>query len=231
MGAIIVRHMSTELVVIKGGKEGLRVQLDEQADWSAVLVALKERLGRGGAFLNGARLQLDIGARQVTNDEFQAALDLLRDHGLELESVAALTREGRQAARAAGVVPRAIARPAAEAAAGGSNGEALCLRRTVRSGQVIRHPGDITIIGDVNAGGEVIAGGSVIVWGRVRGVVHAGAMGEANAVICALELMPTQLRIADKIARSPESGNERLPEVAHIVDGHILVEAWQAFRK
>jgi septum site-determining protein MinC len=221
--------MSTDLVVIKGGKDGLRVQLDEQAEWPAVLDALRAHLSQGGAFLQGAKLLLDVGLRQVSEQELEDALALMRGHGLRPDSVASLTREGRQAARAAGLNSRALART--NEATAQTAEQAVCMRRTVRSGQIIRHPGDITIIGDVNAGGEIIAGGSVIVWGRVRGVVHAGAMGDSSAVICALELTPTQLRIADRIARSPEGGGQRFPEIAHIVGEHILVEVWHTFRR
>jgi septum site-determining protein MinC len=102
--------------------------------------------------------------------------------------------------------------------------------RTVRSGQVVRHTGHITVIGDVNAGGEVIAGGSVVVWGHVRGVIHAGALGDRSAVICALDLRPTQLRIADLIAQ-PAGDSNRTPEVARIERGGISVEHWEAYRK
>lgn len=82
----------------------------------------------------------------------------------------------------------------------------------------------------MNPGAEVIAGGSVIVWGRLRGVVHAGAMGDNTALICAIELRPTQLRIASLIARTPEDGSRHipLPEVARVdqAQGRIVVEAW-----
>jgi septum site-determining protein MinC len=220
--------MSSDLIVIKGGKDGLRLQLDETASWPAVLDALRARLSQGSAFLHGASLTLDLGIRQVAPDDLAAAVQLLREHGLQPATVAASNRESRQAARTAGLPSRALARPPESVA---TNDTALCLRRTIRSGQIIRHPGDVTVIGDVNAGGEVIAGGSVVVWGRIRGLVHAGAMGDTSAVICALELVPMQLRIADRIARSPEGGHERLPEVAHIVDDGILVEAWQVFRR
>ena len=82
-----------------------------------------------------------------------------------------------------------------------------------------------------SAGGEVIAGGNVIVWGRLRGTVHAGALGDRSAVICALQLAPIQLRIADLIARTPEGNAESIPEVARIDDDHISVEAWHIYRK
>jgi septum site-determining protein MinC len=101
----------------------------------------------------------------------------------------------------------------------------------VRSGQVIRHHGHVTVLGDVNAGGEIIAGGNVLVWGRLRGTVHAGALGDRKAVICALELAPTQLRIADLIARAPEGGAGRFPEVAFVENDQIGVEPWETYRK
>lgn len=221
--------MSSDLVVIRGGKDGLRLQLDEQAPWPAVLDALRARLSQSSGFLQGARVILDLGTRQVADDEVGTAVALLREHGVQPEAVASLTREARQAARAAGLQPRVLARGAPEAQAAGDS--ALCLRRTIRSGQSIRHPGDVIIIGDVNAGGEVIAAGSVVVWGRVRGLIHAGAMGDKATLICALDLAPMQLRIAELIARSPEGGHQRFPEVAQIVDDQIVVEAWQAMRK
>src|SRR5439155_16232339 len=96
-------------------------------------------------------------------------------------------------------------------AEGEDRGEAVFVRRTIRSGQIVRHHGHVTVLGDLNAGGEVIAGGNVIVWGRLSGTVHAGALGDRNAVILALELAPTQLRIADLIARPPDRDSGRLP--------------------
>jgi septum site-determining protein MinC len=78
------------------------------------------------------------------------------------------------------------------------------VERTLRSGFSVRHAGHVVVIGDVNAGAQVIAGGSVLVWGRMRGMVHAGADGNEKAVVCALDLSPTQLRIAGLIATTPQ---------------------------
>ena len=57
-------------------------------------------------------------------------------------------------------------------------------------------------------------------------VSAAGALGDASAVICALELNPTQLRIADQIAVAPDSGPARAPETAAIRNGQIVAEPW-----
>jgi septum site-determining protein MinC len=108
----------------------------------------------------------------------------------------------------------------------GSNG--LILRETIRSGRSIYHEGHVVVIGDVNPGAEIIAGGDVVVWGKLRGLVHAGALGDRSAVICALELIPTQLRIADQIAISPhDQRRQATPEKVSMHNGRIVAEAWQ----
>jgi septum site-determining protein MinC len=103
---------------------------------------------------------------------------------------------------------------------------AILIRRTLRSGFSIKSPGHVIIIGDVNPGAEIIAGGDVIVWGRLRGVVHAGAQGNESSIICAIDLSPTQLRIAGQIVITPQRKGKSQPEMAHLKDGHVIAEAW-----
>jgi septum site-determining protein MinC len=71
----------------------------------------------------------------------------------------------------------------------------------------------------------------VVVWGRLRGTVHAGALGDRTAIICAIELRPTQLRIADLIARAPDGAAGGHPEVAYIDGDQIAVELWERYRR
>ena len=111
-------------------------------------------------------------------------------------------------------------------------------RGTLRSGQVFRHAGTIMLIGDVNPGAEVISGGDIFVWGRLRGIVHAGAMGNERSVVCAIDFEPIQLRIAGYIAMSPKAvSNEpgrwfwrrnaaEKPEVARVMGKQIVVDVW-----
>ena len=98
----------------------------------------------------------------------------------------------------------------------------------VRSGQVIRHTGDVVIVGDVNPGAEVAAGGDIYIWGRLHGIAHAGAMGDDKAVICALDLSPMQLRIAQLVARAEDNEHRKSqgPEIAYVRKDGIVVEPW-----
>ena len=53
---------------------------------------------------------------------------------------------------------------------------------SLRSGQKIEVEGSIVVIGDVNSGAEVIAADNIIVVGTLRGLAHAGAKGNKEAV-------------------------------------------------
>jgi septum site-determining protein MinC len=103
----------------------------------------------------------------------------------------------------------------------------VLVKRTLRSGRMVRSEGHVVVIGDVNPGAEIVAGGDVIVWGRLRGMVHAGAHGDEEATVCALDMTPMQLRIAGHIATSPKDKHRvPKPEIAMVRDKRIVVESW-----
>lgn len=79
--------------------------------------------------------------------------------------------------------------------------ETIFSRASLRSGQKLEYEGSIVIIGDVNAGAEVIAGENIIVLGDLRGLAHAGAKGNQEAIIAANKIDCPQIRIADKIKK------------------------------
>ncbi|MGN1085125.1 MAG: septum site-determining protein MinC, partial [Lachnospiraceae bacterium] len=80
----------------------------------------------------------------------------------------------------------------------------------LRSGQVLETETSIVIIGDVNQGATVTSKGNIIVLGALFGNVYAGAGGNQDAFVMALELDPVQIRIADTIARAPDKVGKML---------------------
>ena len=59
----------------------------------------------------------------------------------------------------------------------------LVLDDSVRSGQIIEFPGDVTVIGSVGSGAEIVAGGSIHIYGTLRGRALAGTAGDPTARI------------------------------------------------
>ncbi len=242
-------------ILIKGSREGLLITLGPGA-WHNALAALEARLMTTPDFFKGARVVLIAGNRKLVEADIRAARDLLVRYDVTLWGVASDDEETQHVAAVLGldtqlpqreppeprlqpikpelpgeppILEAAIAtEPAATTVAPDDPETGLVAHRTLRSGQQLRHPGSIAVIGDVNPGAEVVAGGDIVVWGKLRGIVHAGAMGNENAVVCALDLAPTQLRIAQYFARSPEGRRRKpTPEVARVRDGKIVAESWE----
>jgi len=219
-------------VEIKGTRKGLSITLG-QGEWETMLHELDERLQKATAFFQGSQVNLHAGRRELSQYQLNEIMQLLSGHQINLAALETLSKSTGEAAQQMGIrlsLPEVSyagleQQPLREACS-----EGLLLRRTLRSGQAIRHPGHVVIIGDVNPGAEVVAGGDVVVWGRLQGMVQAGALGDDEAIVCALELRPMQLRIGSYIATSPEDqgGSSKHPEVASVIDGQIVARPWRS---
>ncbi len=95
---------------------------------------------------------------------------------------------------------------------------------TLRSGQQVKIDNSIVLLGDVNPGAKIISTGNIIVLGSMRGFAHAGATGKSKASIFALDLRPTQLRIAEFIARAPESYEGSGASIAFVENDGIMID-------
>jgi len=80
-----------------------------------------------------------------------------------------------------------------------ASSETKFVRNSLRSGQKAEFEGSIVVLGDVNGGAEVVAGENVVVLGCIRGMVHAGAKGNKEAIITAGSIEATQIRISNVV--------------------------------
>lgn len=98
-------------------------------------------------------------------------------------------------------------------------------RGSLRSGQKLEIEGSVVILGDVNSGAEVIASENIVVLGSLRGLAHAGAKGNKQAIIGAGTLDTVQIRIAN-IIKEIDRDEEPLHKQAYIyiLDGKIEIE-------
>ncbi len=106
--------------------------------------------------------------------------------------------------------------------------EALLIKTTCRSGEVVRYPGDVVILADVNPGAEIIADGDILVWGSLRGLAHAGAGGDIQATIIALNLESPRIQIGPYIGMAPKAKKRNKsdrpgPTLAFVRRQHIFV--------
>ena len=221
---------TNSLIQIKGLRDGLLVSLDD-APWEEQRVALLAQVDGQPAFFQGARLALDVASQVLHVNEMVDLRDQLSERGISLWAVISESPTTEKTAQLLGLATR-ISKPRPEESrkfAVEDLGEetALFLHRTLRSGTRIEFAGHVVILGDVNPGAEIVADGNVMVWGRLRGMVHAGVKGNRKAVVCALDLSPMQLRIADEISAVIRPQENPRPEIVRInTDGKLQAELW-----
>lgn len=80
-----------------------------------------------------------------------------------------------------------------------STSETKFHKGALRSGQRLEFEGSLVVIGDVNDGAEVVAGENIVILGTLRGLAHAGAKGNKDAIISASSIEAPQIRIANVI--------------------------------
>jgi septum site-determining protein MinC len=219
----------SSLVQIKGLRDGLLVTLGD-GEWVVLFSSLMTQIDAKTDFFKGAKLALDVGSQTLHVAEMTDLRNALSDREIILWAVLSTSATTENTAQMLGLATRlSKVRPDVPVQARPDSAEdsAMWVKRTVRSGVRLEYEGNVVVLGDVNPGAEIVAGGSILVWGRLRGVVHAGAAGDTDAVVCALDLSPTQLRIAAEIATTPERRNQPMPEMVRLIDGQLVAEPWQ----
>ncbi len=188
--------------------------------WNDLLEQLQQKIiAQADTLGSESLIYLQAGDRLLDVRQIQELSEVLQTQGLILYSVSTFRRQTAIAAVTAGLSVEQSTKSAILSNSEKSvtpQDDPLYVKMTVRSGVEIRHNGSIIIFGDVNAGGEIIATGDILVWGKLKGIAHAGAKGNAQAVIMALHLEATQIRIADFVARVDTPTTNFSPEIAHV---------------
>lgn len=223
--------MEATEIEVKGIKNGLLIELID-GNWEEQENTLLSYIDANQAFFKGAKLVLDVGDRSLKAPQLSNLRGELSDRDIKLKAVLSSSLVTERASQDLGLEIKLDQSSHQEEVTSIDSelrgDEAVFLERTLRSGHKVKYPGHIVVLGDVNPGAELIAGGNVIVWGKLLGVVHAGAGGDEEAVVCALDLSPTQLRIADKISISPPRKGKPRPEIASLEDGQVTARDWKA---
>ena len=99
-------------------------------------------------------------------------------------------------------------------------------RGSLRSGQKLEFEGSLVIIGDVNGGAEILASDNIVVLGALRGMAHAGAKGNKDAIIAATAIESPQIRISNIIKEIERNEKNDKPKTYAYIDenGEVVIE-------
>ncbi|WP_343034903.1 septum site-determining protein MinC [Sporosarcina jiandibaonis] len=170
-----------QYVAIKGTKDGLVLRLDDKCAYSDLLAELRNKVAEDG--LDGlAEVRVDTGNRYCNENDLREIMNIIH---------------GSPNLRVSKIQSDVITMEECNTRIQEKQSETFI--GIVRSGQVVKADGDLVVIGDVNPNGRVVAAGSIYVLGRLKGIAHAGAKGNRDAVIAASWLEATHLLIAEEM--------------------------------
>ncbi len=193
-------------------KDEIVIKLSNEAEQEEILEALKKKLTELKKLYKDAKTPILVTGKVLKNkeiDEIQKMIKNKIDVEIDFDMPKSLGLHS---------IKRTFAKEIAVS-------ETKFHRGSLRSGQKMETEGSLVIIGDVNAGAEVIASDNIIVLGALRGLAHAGAKGNKQAIIAAGLLDAVQIRIAD-VVKEIEREEEPMHKQAYvsIEDDKIIIE-------
>ncbi|MGI2326473.1 septum site-determining protein MinC [Planococcus sp. YIM B11945] len=205
------------LVYIRGTKQGLVLQLDDQCSYTDLLAELQAKVS-DPALDGSAEVQVNLGYRYCTEAQFKELVSVIQSNShlrVSMMRSDVITIEECN---------RRIQERQSETYVG-----------IVRSGQVVKAEGDLVVVGDVNPNAKVVAGGNIYVLGRLKGQAHAGANGNREAVIAASWLEATHIKIDDVLETMTDEltvlSEQPEMECAYLhTNGHIIIDRLQELR-
>lgn len=207
-------------VIIKGNKYGIVVVLDEAMDFAELKTELSEKFKSASKFFDKANMAISFEGRKLSPQEEKEILDVISSNS-DLNIVCVIDNDEMREK----YFKKAVEEKLEELSA--HTGQFY--KGTLRSGQILESESSIIVLGDVNPGAKVIAKGNIIVLGALKGNAYAGANGNEDSFVVALEMAPIQIRIGDTIARSTDSAGKQKPlspsaMIAFVEDRNIYIE-------
>lgn len=193
-------------------KDKIILKIAENAEQDEIIYTLKRKLPKLKKLYKGEKTPINVVGKVLKNreiDEIQSLIEDILDVEVDFDMPKSL---GLSSIKKAFEKEIAIS-------------ETKFHRGSLRSGQKIETEGSIVIIGDVNSGAEVIASDNIVVLGALRGLAHAGAKGNTQAIIAAGLLDAVQIRISN-IVKEIDRDEEPLHKQAYVsvIEGKIEIE-------
>ena len=185
----------SQAVVIKSNKYGINLVLDKTMPFRELLVAIKEKFLESEKFFKDAKMAISFEGRELTQEEEYQIIETITEN-TSISIICIVDNDESHA----DLVKQQI--EAYYDSVSGREGEFY--RGTLRSGQVLESVSSVVIVGDVNPGAKIISQGNIVVLGALKGNAYAGAAGDSNCFIVALEMDPIQIQIGDILAKSPD---------------------------
>ena len=203
---------NNNIVSINLKKDEILIKLNEKAEQKEIVSSLKKKLPELKKFYKEEKNPIKVTGKILKNKEIDEIQNLIKekiDVEIDFDMPKSLGLSS---------IKKTFDREIATS-------ETKFHKGSLRSGQKIETEGSLVVLGDVNSGAEVIASDNIVVLGTLRGLAHAGAKGNKQAIIAAGRLDTVQMRIANIVKEfNREEEPLRKLAYAYIDEDKIIIE-------
>lgn len=176
-------------MVMKSYHNGITMILNEEVTFEVILEELADKFSKSRAFFGEARVALSLEGRSLTREEEIEILHTIRENSDV--NVICIVGKDEETDK---LYLRAL-RQMEKRLSGNENGQFY--KGTLKDREVLETEASIIILGDVYPGCKVISTKNIVILGGLYGEAYAGASGEEEHYVVALEMEPEKLKIGD----------------------------------
>lgn len=212
-------------VILKSFPNGISVIMDGTISFEELLENIAVKFREADGFFKNASVAISLEGRELTENQEREILDAITQNS-RLNILCLMGKDEEKNLKFLGIQNHLNFQE--------DENSGQFYRGTLRDGASIETEHSIIILGDVCEGSCVYSNKDVVVLGALRGDVYAGAGGNNNHFVVALDFNPKTLQIGDLVysgqpQKTPKWGFHKqpqaVPKIAYTYNGAVQIES------
>ncbi len=211
-------------VILKSFPNGISVILDGTISFQELLADIGVKFREADGFFKDASVAISIEGRELTEEQEREILDAITQNS-RLKILCLMGKDEEKNLKFLGVQNKLNFQ--------NDENSGQFYRGTLKDGASIETEHSIIILGDVCEGSCVYSNKDIVVLGTLTGDVYAGAGGNSNHFVVALNMLPGVLQIGDYVYNSQPQKTPRwgfkkpqtVPKIAYTHNGEVQIES------
>ncbi len=211
-------------VILKSFPNGILIILDGTISFQELLADIAAKFREADGFFKDASVAISIEGRELTEEQEREILDAITQNS-RLKILCLMGKDEEKNLKFLGVQNKLNFQ--------NDENSGQFYRGTLKDGASIETEHSIIILGDVCEGSCVYSNKDIVVLGTLTGDVYAGAGGNSNHFVVALNMLPGILQIGDYVYNSQPQKTPRwgfkkpqtVPKIAYTHNGEVQIES------
>ena len=211
-------------VILKSFSSGISVIMNDAIPFDELLEDIAAKFKDADAFFKDASVAISLEGRTLTEQDERKILDTITQNS-RLNVLCLMGKDEEKNIKFLGIQNKLNFQE--------DENCGQFYRGSLKNGQSIETEHSIVILGDVEEDCSVYSAKDIVILGKLSGEAYAGAAGNNNHFVVALNMKPRKLRIGDLLYESSQPKASRwsfkpkqpeVPKIAYTYNSEVIVE-------